>query len=457
VLHPKKTRRPSLEGLESRWVPATIKLVAGGLYISNLAGGTGLTVAATATPGKFTVTDNGKAVTVSGVGGLISITGTNLADKVTIALGANKFGGNLLANLGNGNDKFSVTGTGGTLGGSLTVLSGLGNDTVSLNAGAGAAALRVGGSAAVTDAAGANKLTFGNGAGVTTVGGDLTVTGFGDVQLDQGKNDFVGRDVNISVATNTGPLDLNQGNLGGSEVLTVGGSFNITGGPLSDDVALRGLNIGGDLSVSLGGATGKNPTFPAKVENRLAVSSSAASVTLTSGSLRYTGGSGTDEVDLRGGVTNGDVTLNLGDGNDGVLLASFGAQVTTIGGDLTVNGGNGNIEVGSNGPTFPSANTAVIGGNANFNLGNGNNFVSFNAGGSVGGTINYLSGNGNNQLLFAGDQTYVVNVRFGSGDDTVTLNNAALVLTGFLDGGAGSNTLTQMAGTLSPTLILVNF
>ncbi len=120
----KQSRPPNLETLEERWVPATIRVVSGSLFISNLAGGTGLVVEATATPGQIKVTDNGKLVTVSGVGRLISITGTNASDNVTVNLAGNIFGGNVRANLGNGNDSFTITGAGGTLGGTLTVRGG---------------------------------------------------------------------------------------------------------------------------------------------------------------------------------------------------------------------------------------------------------------------------------------------------------------------------------------------
>ena len=67
--------------------------------------------------------------------------------------------------------------------------------------------------------------------------------------------------------------------------------------------------------------------------------------------------------------------------------------------------------------------------------------------------------NGNYTLSLEGAQTYVADVVFGSGDDTFTLNNAAAVLTGLVDGGGRitANTFTQTAGTLSPTLVLANF
>ena len=48
--------RPVLEGLEQRWVPATIKVIAGNLYVSNQVGT--LTVSTTGTAGQVTVNDH---------------------------------------------------------------------------------------------------------------------------------------------------------------------------------------------------------------------------------------------------------------------------------------------------------------------------------------------------------------------------------------------------------------
>src|SRR5262245_60719592 len=98
--------RPALECLEARWVPATIKLIAGNLFVSNQTAA--LTVETTATPGKIMVTDGAKVVTVSGVGGLISITGTNAANLITFVADAGAFPGNLLVNAGNGADAINL-------------------------------------------------------------------------------------------------------------------------------------------------------------------------------------------------------------------------------------------------------------------------------------------------------------------------------------------------------------
>src|SRR5262249_48554054 len=135
---------------------------------------------------------------------------------------------------------------------------------------------------------------------------------------------------------------------------------------------------------------------------------------------------------------------------DTLTLETFSSQ-TKIGGGLLVNGGDGNITVANN--------TAAITGSATFNLGGGNNNVSFDNGSTVGGAITYHNtGSGANHLTLAGAQTYNVNVNFGAGDDTFTLNNAAAVLNGLVngDGHIVANLFQILAGTLG-TVTVVNF
>src|SRR5262245_49384385 len=124
----KYAHRPTLEALEERWVPATIKLIAGNLFVSNQTAA--LTLETTATAGQIKITDGAKVVTVSGVGGLISITGTNAANTINFNADAKAFPGNLLINAGNGADTINLEATNppGGIGGNVTVLEGNGDD-----------------------------------------------------------------------------------------------------------------------------------------------------------------------------------------------------------------------------------------------------------------------------------------------------------------------------------------
>ncbi|MFO0844796.1 MAG: hypothetical protein U0797_20760 [Gemmataceae bacterium] len=192
----KHVRCPTLERLEDRWVPATIRLVAGNLFISNQTGP--LTVTATATPGKFDVNDNGKLVTVSGVGSLIALTGTNRADTINFKLAGNKFGGDLVLNTGNGNDVVSISGGGaGVIGGNITALTGNGIDVVNLGQ------LKVGGNSTFDLGLGGNNATFsGDQVGLTGLG--TPVTFGGSVGIRNADNVFsdipcnVGGDLTVS-------------------------------------------------------------------------------------------------------------------------------------------------------------------------------------------------------------------------------------------------------------------
>jgi hypothetical protein len=447
-----------LEALEDRWVPATVRLISGSLFVSNpliTAGSSSLTLTQKAANSWQVVDGSATLGTYSGVGNLF-IFGGNAKTTETVNLNTFTYGGNLFVNNGNGNDTVALSnGAGGNLLGNVTVLNGFGNDSVGINS-ATANAMTIGGNVLVTDRSGNDSFTFGNGGGVTTLGGNLTLSGIANIQLDQGKNDVVGGTVNVSPGTNLGGhLSLEQGLISGSEVLTVGGNFNIASGPLSADVFLRGMNLGGNLNLQLGNGVGPDPAF-GQPGNFFGLSSSPSTVTVINGDLNYTSGSGADTLDLGSGVVNGNMGINVGNGNVNISLETFTAQ-TIIGGNLTINAGNGNDLIGP--LAGDGGNQAKIGGNADFNLGSGRDTVSFDAGGSLGGTLNMHSGNGNDSLTLAAAQVYNVNVTFGNADDTFTLNNASAVVTGSVNGGGriNGNVFNQVAGTLGSPFTLSNF
>ena len=86
-----------------------------------------------------------------------------------------------------------------------------------------------------------------------------------------------------------------------------------------------------------------------EVQALFAVSSSSATVTTVDGNLYYIGGAGQgDTVDLRSGVTLGNVFLNLNGATEMVLMASFGASPTIVGGNLQIVAGNGNVTMPDN-------------------------------------------------------------------------------------------------------------
>lgn len=437
--------RLAVDQLEARDVPAVSLTFSGGsLTLVGDNQNNNLTVTATAA---------NQVQVLNGVGagpqanmGTYALTGSlrvqmgNGADTVTLNLGANTLGGSVLIDAGNGNDSVSVVAAGGTLSGALALRGGLGNDTVNVNAGTGAAAGNFAGMVSVDGGLGADAVNLGNDAGVSRFGGSVLVSAANAVQWSTSQNDLYGGDVMFTPGTDGTALTMQEGAVGGSNLVTVAGSVRILGGAAGDTVFLRGMNIGGDLQGILGGGA-----------NKFTLSFSAASVTDVRGSLTYLGGSGSDTADLRGMVVNGSASVNTGDGDDEVDLESFGAQPTVVGGNLTVTAGNGNLTIG--------AVDAVVGGNVSFYLGNGSSTVDFTAASSIGGRLTFRSGSGATSLILEGAQTYLVDVNLGAGADTFTLNNAGAILTGRLDFGVDLDTdvFNQTAGTIGSPFTLVNY
>jgi len=415
--------RPNVEALEGRWVPATIRLVSGTLLVSN-PNGTGTLSVTIPAPGQATIKDGtSSAVTVSGVGSLISITGSDAANTIEFKADAAAFGGNVLINGQNGNDTINIEATAvGGIGGDLQVSGGLGNDTVAFTA-----ATRVGGNVNLTDTAGANTLTQ---TGALTVGKDLSVNGAGTVT--QGAALTVGG----SATFNATQTVANVLNVTLSQATTIGKSLSVLGGVLNDTFATtNSLTVGGSTTLNLGGG---NNTF---------------TLTPTAGSfngpLTATGGAGNDTVTTSATlITQGNATFNLGDGTNSFTDA-VGAQYF---GDLNITGGAGNDTVTVNG---------AVSGNLALSYGNGTNTVTLN--GSVGGTFRYRGGNGTNTVILtpATPQVIVIDAIFGTnsaaGSNTLNLG-ANVTLTGIVIGQPGAgNSFSQGTAVLLPNLIFINF
>ncbi|MBX7105210.1 MAG: hypothetical protein K1X57_14100, partial [Gemmataceae bacterium] len=63
------------------------------------------------------------------------------------------------------------------------------------------------------------------------------------------------------------------------------------------------------------------------------------------------------------------------------------------------------------------------------------------------GNLYFRTGGGVDTLTLLAAQTYNLNASFGAGNDTFVMNNAGLLLNGFLDFGTGDDVMTQTAGT----------
>ena len=436
--------RPRIETLEERSVPATIKLVAGNLFISNQVGT--LTVTSLGA-GQVKIQDGSSSpVVVSGVGTAINITGTNKADAIVVDA-TNPFAGNVLINGRNGNDTINFK---GTIGGNLTVLGGLGNDTFTNNGDA-----KVLGNFTFSDSLGKNDIDIANN---LTVGGNLTATGVRQFYIIPQTSKTLSVLGNLTIAAPTiGPsLDIKIQN--GSNLI-VGKALTITGNT-GDDIfnTFFGVNnpsnagtiqVGGNTNIHLGEGNNTVVIAPNVAANH-------------NGNFTYTGGAGTDTVIFSNGTLSpvtiaGNATFHLGEGNLNDLTFFEG---TILNGNLTATVGNGD----SNGIFFQP--DSVLNGNVNITLGNGNNnfplyYVAF--GTAPAGTLKLTVGNGNNVLELynfgTSPLTYAVDLLFGNGNNVVSLLEIPgdVIITGKLIGGTGSNTFNQNLATILPPWLQVNF
>jgi len=413
----KRKRRTFLgiEQLEDRSVPATISFTNGNLFISNpTPGGTGLTnlTVTQSAANTFDVSDNGKVIgTFKGVS-LLSITGSNGADSITVNLKTFTYTGNLQINSGNGNDSVAVIGT--QMNGNATLLTGAGNDTFTVSG-------NVGGILQILSTFGDDSATVSS----PNIGGDVTLQFIKAITLSGGK---IGGNVTVSDSqiNNGVPFTV-------SSALTIGKALNVTTGAGADNFAFTGsATVNGPTTVNAGAGNDSLGLLPTALGPGLNFL----------GSFSYNDTGGDDVVSitppLTGPVTvGGDMRFTFGSGN-----ISFASSLPfTVGGNFSVNAGSGNDTVSVD---------ANVGGSMTFNFGNGDQSVTVSN--PPGGVLNWTSGNGNDTVTFLdipftpptppGVRTWNVNMRFGTGADvlnTVSLTaipgNGADILTGRIDGG----------------------
>jgi hypothetical protein len=456
----RKQLRPrlSLEALEGRWVPATVRFVDGALLISHpsvVNGASNITVTQTAAD-TFRVVDNGNSNgTFKGVS-RISITGGNATETDTMDLGGFTFNGSLAIQTGNGTDTVNVGVGGGQISRNVEIQAGRGNDTISINSINAASALTIGGRTTITAGNGANLVTVGNATTPTTFLGDFSVKGVSSVILGTGAADVFRGDITVNLGHNPNPLNLQLGTPSNqTAAITVGGDVRVTGGPGDDLVQVGFVTIGGDLVTDLRGGD-------STIGNDLSVTAGNGAntgPTTVKGNLLYTSTAILDIVDLAAGIFDGNVTVHMGSGVTDPTLAGGVALDTTatfIGGNLVETGGNGDFTTDPFGP-FGTDIQATILGSATFRFGNGANSIGFAAGSSLGGDLKIHLGNGNNTITLDGSQLYDLHVRMGNGNNLVNATNPNSELTGFLIAGHGKNTFNDNKGAgatiVSPFLL----
>jgi hypothetical protein len=374
-------------------------------------GATSTTIRQTAA-NTFTVFDGAANLgTFASVGSIVYV-GTDANDAVNLDLNGLTYTGNFFADTGNGDDTVVIMSTGGAgaITGNVTLTTGAGNDTVNLNA-TGTTAVRFGGSVEVADVLGRNTLALGNAVATTIIGGDLSVVGFTTVTLGvPGATTSVGGSASFQMGLLGFPVALTAAN-----GFSVGKDFSVQTGLGADTVTLDSITVFGLTQLNLGDGN------------------DAASVNGTAsfnGNFSLTEGGGNDSFTVSSaGVTfAGDLAISEGDGNEVLNLAPAGG-LFTVAGNLRIQQGGGNNLTNLN---------ASVAGDLRFDLGNGADSVT--VGTAPAGLLSWLSGNGNDLLTLSptvDGQTWFVNIRFGNGDDTLTLggSGASQVLTGTVDGG----------------------
>jgi hypothetical protein len=421
-MKPKKRTLPSLELLEGRWLPANVTFVSGYLFIGPSSGETAMKLTAKqSSANHFTVTDGASTLGTFGPVGNLLISGSNGSDSITVNLNGLTYTGNIpFINSGNGNDTVSIIN--GKDNGNVLVLLGVGNDSVSL-------AANVGGSAQVISQSGVGSASVT--VTSTSIGGDLSLTR--------------ARLVTLSAATAFGGnVTVQDGSIGSSSVsitgaATVTKNLTIQGGTGSDSVAISGaLTVNGGTQITLGNG---NDTF------------NLTGAATFGGNFSFSSGAGNDSVNVTAGTFGSNASFNAGDGNDSVTLAA----ASTVSGTLSVTEGSGNDSVTVDSTVF---------GDERWNLGNGNDTVTI--GNAPGGQLRWTSGNGNDSVTFgdatnSAGETWNVSMRFGTGNDTLTLAGNGTVaspegLTGFIDMGGppGGNSFDPTGSLAAGTWVVIS-
>ncbi|MBX7106092.1 MAG: hypothetical protein K1X57_18570 [Gemmataceae bacterium] len=267
----------------------------------------------------------------------------------------------------------------------------------------------------------------------------------------------------------------------------------LDGGVGSDTVLLSNLQINGNLTANrvnelqIGyNIPGLPPMFPVQVGGNVIVNNSADGALANTlvvhdestllGSLTYTGGSGSDfiQVEYDPLSTNGTAQINGGT----VINAGAGANTIQIDqdsqlGSLLYQGGNGIDVMTMQGGVIFSGNVALNPGDGNnqYNLASGpffsNSGFSITAGngsdlvggfdGQVGGAISLSLGNGANSFtLLNSNAAAAFYYTGGAGVDTVEIGGIQF-FSASINLGAGADVFSYTAGATSVGSITINF
>ncbi len=465
----------TLEQLEDRWVPATVTYNGSTVTISNLAivGGHTNLVVAQQSDGRFTITDSGHFNGTYSTSNIV-INGSNAPNNITVNVNSHNLTGNLSINGGISSNTISVdseSGSPGEILGSLSITDGNGNGSDSVGAAVG---LMVGGSTQIYGGYGNDTVTLGGGTSPTKFKGNLGLHAISTTQLSNvisalgtGYTLGAGLTIDEQISPTSGATKFASVNVSPNPGTTIPGALQVVDSFGNSTVTLNSATIG-SLVTNLG-QSGNSVSLTGETVN------GSAAITFGNGNNAITINGGT--VINSSTKAGGYLKLNMGDGNNTCNLGVAGGSFT-VNGNVTIT----DPATAMNGQTIVFAGTvnAIMGGgvdgNLTVNLGNGNNNFTFQGTIANGGTFSYdappagghvtTTGNDNVTVDLTNDPLLFVNLNFGYGNATLTWTTSSGPGVDFASGtvtgisgkqGTGAYTLNNSANVNTSGVNYTNF
>ena len=270
-------------------------------------------------------------------------------------------------------------------------------------------------------------------------------TGTLKAQLGSGDDTFYGYGLTVNATTGTTLIDLSSGNdrayfSTGLANPLIKNSLTISGGAGENDTSVYNTTVQGALTV-----TGSNEY------DELNVGSSTIS-----GSLTANLGAGDNEVNLNSTNVAANIAVTTGKGDDNVYMDTTTAAAVS----LKLGAGENYVELTDvykagltqltsllieTGAGFDVLKLdGVLSAKTDVKVGDGDNTV--NVTGSTLGNLTFVSGKGVDNLVVDALIAAITDIKLGAGNDVVNASNSTFTTSLKVDGGAGTDTLTDGGG-----------
>lgn len=262
--------------------------------------------------------------------------------------------GNVLIDLGDGNDELTIGGSGTHIGGNLSLWAGGGGDSVTIDAtgasGGAAGAISIGKNLLVDlgDATSSqnDQLTIvGANSGETiSIGGNATIKGQAETQSIQIDSTSIGKAFKVDLGDGDDVLNLGLVNNSALSV-QVGKAASIKTGAGDDTVSILGgtggtFQVGTNLTIDLGADDGSSGNGDDRLTMR--ADTSGTEQILIGGNFSVKGSGGVQIVELDGVQIGKNAKIALGAGDDDLDIGQAGGTVLgTVAGNLAVDLGDG--------------------------------------------------------------------------------------------------------------------